>query len=252
MPSLWSKSRPRHLKIISEVDQEPLPDRLHITANSKTGVSIDFAVHLTCSPTQVCMGYGEESAGCYALQGFMTFPNAVKHHVRNQRLMEDLVARKPQEVLQVATKLWADLPRGVDWIRWNGAGDLSLGAVRLINAFSARYPEIILWITTRLPDLACEIKDRKSIRLLLSLDRSTPPKVAERIWAVPERFRKGVARVSYTRVSEADVPPKGVHVVFNKHTSGRYNDWPHARVCPASLSTGEHEGACDPCRRCFK
>lgn len=250
--SLWTKSRKRHLPLIAEVDQEPEPTRLHVTKNSKTGVSVDFAVHLTCSPTQVCMGVGDRSAACYALKGFMTFPNAVRHQVRNQRLMEYLEAATPTEVQRVAGALWSSIPRGTDWIRWNGAGDLSPGAVRLINAFSARFPDVTLWITSRKPALAADIKDRKSISLLMSIDRSTPAKVAKLIWQLPERFRKGRARVSYTRVDEEDVPPPGVHVVFNNHQSGRYQDWPHPAVCPASLSTGVHAGACDPCRRCFK
>lgn len=252
MDSTWTKSRKRHLQLIDEVDREPEPRVLHLTENSKTGISVDFAIHLTCSPTQVCMGVGDRSAPCYALRGFMAFPNAVRHHARNQRLMEYLQAATPQEVLRVADTLWSALPRGTDWIRWNGAGDLSPGAVRLINAFSARRGDVTLWITTRKPLLAAEIKDRKSISLLLSLDRSTPEKVAKQIWQLPDKFRKGRARISYTRVDEEDVPPPGVHVVFNYHQSGRYNDWPHPAVCPASLSTGEHEGACDPCRRCFK
>ena len=52
-------------------------------------------------------------------------------------------------------------------------------------------------------------------------------------------------------VNEADIPPKDVHVVFNKHTGAHYNAWPHEKVCPASLPDTDHVGACDICKWCF-
>lgn len=252
MTSTWSKTRRRHLTVIRGVDEEELPKALHLTKNSKTGFSVDFAIHLTCRPTRVCMGDGPDSAGCYALAGFMTYPNAVKHQARNQRLMNYLATSSPREVLRVAQALWSALPRGQDWLRWNGAGDLTPGACRLINCLTSRFPSLILWVISRKPDMVVKLQDRKSLRLLVSLDHSTPEKTAARLREVCERFRVGKARVSYTRTSEEDKPPRDAWVVFNKHQGGNFNDWPHKHVCPASLPDTKHEGACDECRRCFK
>lgn len=250
--STWETSRPRHLAIIQSVQPEGPPSKLHLTKNSKTGISIDFPIHATCRPTSVCMGAGENSACCYALRGFMTFPNAVKQQARNQMLVEYLSSAPYTEVRRVADALWSDLPRGTSWLRWNGAGELSPGACRLINCFTRRHDDVLLWVISRRPDMVALLRDRKTLKLLLSLDHSTPKKVASDLREAARRFRLGAARLAYTRVSGEDIPPNDIHVVFNKHVSGNYNDWPHRKVCPASLPGAEHVGACDPCRRCFK
>ena len=250
--SLWAKSRPRHLALIQTVESEELPLKLHLTANSKTGISIDFAIHQTCTPTAVCMGVGDNSASCYALRGFMSFPNAVRMHARNQRLAAYLETAPYREVRRVADALYSDLPRGLDWLRWNGAGELSPGACRLINCFTKRYDDVLLWVISRRPDMVRRLKDRPTLKLLLSLDHSTPVEIATRLRALTKKFKEGRARLAYTRVSEEDVPPKDAWVVFNKHMGASFNAWAHPKVCPASLPDTEHRDACDPCRRCFK
>lgn len=248
--SLWARSRVRHLPILRE-DVE-LPKKLHLTKNSKTGISIDFPIHATCRPTAVCMGVEGSAASCYALKGFQSFPNAIRAQARNQALVEHLASASIKEVHRVAEALYGDLPRGMEWLRWNGAGDLTPGACRLINTFTARYDDVLLWVISRKPDMIAKLKDRKTLKLLMSLDHSTPETTAERLRQLTKKFKVGKARLAYTRTSEDDVPPKDVWVVFNAHSGKIFNDWPHSRVCPASLPGTKHEGACDPCRRCFR
>lgn len=250
--STWAKTRKRHLSIIQTVSEEPLEMRIHVTSNSKTGFSIDFPVHATCCPTRVCMGVGESSARCYALGGFMNFPNAIKWHARNQRLVDSLVGAPPAAAKLLADQIYAELPRGHNWLRWNGAGDLSEGACKLINAITRHHPDLALWVITRKPEMARRLVDRPSLRLLFSLDHSTPEKTAQQLRDLAKKIKKGRARLSYTRVSEEDGPPKDVDIVFNKHVGGNFNGWPHKKVCPASLPGTEHAGACDSCRRCFR
>jgi len=249
--STWTKTRGRHLTIIRGVDEEPLPKTLHITNNGKTGVSVDFPPHRTCTPTAVCMGEGKESASCYALSGFMTYSQTVRYHARNLRLVNHLETASYSEVRAVAANLWQQLPRGRNWIRWNGAGDLVPGACRLINAFTRYHPDILVWVTTRKPEMVQLLRDRASLFLTLSLDKSTPTKVGIRLRAQAERFVLGQAKLSYTRVSEADTPPPDVWVVFNKHVGGHRYAWKHKRVCPATLPDVPHENACENCRHCF-
>ena len=249
--STWTKTRVRHLNIISAVDDEPLPKQLHITNNSKTGVSIDFPPHRTCKPTEVCMGNGKDSAACYALVGFMTYTASVRCHARNLRLVEYLEHAKYSEVIRVADQLWHSLPRGRDWIRWNGAGDLVPGACRLINTFTRRHEDVKVWVTSRRPDMVELLRDRKSLYLTLSMDKSTPKKTGIRLREQAARFKKATAKLSYTRVAEYDTPPDDAWVVFNKHVAAQKNGWPHPAVCPATLPDTNHAGACDACRHCF-
>lgn len=198
------------------------------------------------------MGVGSDSARCYALGGFMSFPNAIKQQARNQRLVETLVAAPPRKVKAVADALYFDLPRKHDWLRWNGAGDLSPGACKVINALTRDHPDLTLWVISRRPEMVRLLVDRPSLKLLLSLDHSTPATPAQKLKDLKRRFKKAAVRFSYTRVTEADNPPPGIDVVFNKHVGGAFNAWPHQKVCPASLPDTEHKGACDPCRRCFR
>lgn len=250
--STWTKTKPRHLQIIRDAEsEEELPRRLHVTANSKTGVSVDFPVHATCRPTRVCMGEGKDSAPCYALVGFMTYGNTVRCHARNQRLVDYLASAPYSEVIRVADDLWHQLPRGRDWLRWNGAGDLTTGACRLINTFTRRHGDVLLWITSRKAEMVALIKDRASVFLTLSIDKSTPAKAGTRLREQAARFVKGQAKLSYTRVAAYDEPPNDAWVVFNKHVAGQRNGWEHPRVCPATLPDVSHENACDHCRHCF-
>lgn len=247
--STWTKTRKRHLNIVTDVDTEPIIKKLHLTENSKTGFSVDFPPHLTCTPTAVCSGEAEHSASCYALSGFMSFPNAIAWHVRNQRFLESLKTKR--DFQRAAENLYGDLPRSLDWLRWNGAGDLTPPAVRFINTFLDVAPDIRLWVISRKPREVSKLADKKNLKVLLSLDHSTPKKTKERLIELTKAFKRAKIRLAYTRTHEEDIPPKGVLVVFNKHGGGNRNDWKHKAVCPATLPEGPHEGACDECRRCF-
>lgn len=249
--STWAKTRHRHLAVIQRTGEEPLPKALWLTENSKTDRSVDVPPHATCQPTAVCMGARDRaSAPCYALSGFQTYDKSVRRQAQNQRLLESLLLAPYADVCRVADALWAALPRGADWLRWNGAGDLTPGACRLINAFTRRHGDVMLWVISRKPDAIRLLRDRASLRLLFSLDVSTPPEIASRLRGLCARFTH--ARLAYTRVSDEDVPPPDVDVVFNKHGGGKFRAWAHPRVCPATLPDGVHAGACDQCRRCFR
>jgi len=249
--STWTKTRRRHLSIIKEAAKEPLPRTLHLTDNGKTGVSVDFPPHVTCNPTRVCMGEGRQSASCYALSGFMTYTNSVRCHARNYRLAAHLETAPYREVARVADDVWNRLQRGRDWIRWNGAGDLFPGACRIINAFTRRHADIRVWVTTRKPDMVALLRDRRSLYLTLSIDKSTPVKVGISLREQAARFKHAQAKLSYTRVAEDDHPPFDTWVVFNKHVGGTRYAWDHPSVCPATLPEASHENACDKCRHCF-
>ena len=182
----------------------------------------------------------------------MGYPNAVRQQARNQRLVAHLETAPYKEVCRIADALYWELPRGRDWLRWNGAGDLTPGAVRLINTFTRRHPDIIVWVITRKPIEARKLRDRVNLRVLFSQDMWTPAANKIRFRRLCKKFVLGVARRSYTRTTERDIPPPGTWVVFNRHVGGYFNDWEHKNVCPASLPGTDHVDACEDCRRCFK
>ena len=252
MSSTWEKTRQRHLTVIRETLAGEVPDTLHVSGNSKTGRSVDFPPHATCNPTAVCSGAaGARSAPCYALTGFQGFSNAVRRHAGNLALVTALESATDAEVIRVATALRSKLPAGPTWLRWNGAGDLTPGSVRLLNVFGEMFPEVTLWIISRKPREIAGLHDLASFAILASVDESTPVKVATALRDAVARFEFAKARIAYVRVAEDDVPPDDAHVTFNKHTGGNRNGWAHPSVCEATLPGGPHENACDSCRRCF-
>jgi hypothetical protein len=192
------------------------------------------------------------NAPCYALSGFMSYSTSVAKHAENLRLVEHLEQAPYREAVRVADELWGQIERGRDWLRWNGAGDLTEGSVRVINALTAIHHDLKVWVISRKPRLAAQLRDRPQVRLMLSLDYTTPVAVARQMRELVTRFRHGVCRLAYTRTSEADIPPRDAYVVFNRHTGGHRRDWPHPKVCPATLPDHEHVDACDECRRCFR
>lgn len=214
-------------------------------------MSVDFPPHATCRPTKVCSHSGPGHAPCYALMGFMGYPKAVEAQARNLHLVRRLETAEQHEVDFVADALYARLPRGTDWLRWNGAGDLTPGAIRVINALTLKHPDLRLWVISRKPEMTKLLADRPSLRLLLSLDRSTPTAIADELRRSLRRFRKAIGRLAYVRVSETDMPPPDVWVVFNKHATGNKHGWRHPKVCHATLPDQPHENACNSCRYCF-
>ncbi len=249
VPSTWSKTRQRHLMVIQDA---VMPDKLHLTGNSKTGLSVDFPPHKTCRPTQVCMGLKDRpSAACYALAGRMTMNAVVNKQAQNYLLAEKLATGPYKDVIKVVDDLADRLPDDQDWLRWNGAGDLTEGSVRLLNSLTARHRSVALWVVSRRPEMVAKLVDRPSLRLLLSLDYSTPEAIAADLRLQAKRFTRGTARLAYTRVAESDKVPKDIDIVFNKHGGGEFYAWKHRNVCHATLPGTTHEKACDSCRRCF-
>jgi hypothetical protein len=181
----------------------------------------------------------------------MNYRGAIRLQTLNQRLVDSLINAESRKVFEVAAALYAELPRGRNWLRWNGVGDLTPGACRLINALTDNFPDLILWVVSRKADQVATLQDRPSLRLLLSLDHSTPPSAAKALREVAKRFVHATARLAYTRVALDDVPPEDVDIVFNKHNGGRKYNWWHANVCHATLPGKEAKNACDSCRRCF-
>lgn len=219
---------------------------LYLSGNSKTGVSVNFPVHATCRPTAACARY------CYALSGLLQFLQSVNRQGENFKLCQELETASDSRVAEVAAVLLSDLRRaGASFVRWNGSGDLTPGAVRVINALATLAPTLAQWIITRKPDVAAALADHPAIRVQFTLDGTTLPGDAARMGECAARFKLAAATFAYVRTSESDTAPSVAAVIFNEHTSNKRNAWADARACHATLPGNSHENSCDGCRRCF-
>lgn len=260
-----------------------LAKHIYLSKNKKTGISINsriepctvelggllFRLEGTCQPTEWCR------KKCYARQGhFATWNKSSmgKLSVQQRRyLMNTLIFNHYDNASAEAVAREADhivgqaVAEGYNNVRWNGGGDLSPGAVKIINAITARHPNFIVWGFTRRPEMALQLAPRPNLVFTVSLDPQTPPwgsEGAERGELLMAAYHLG-GRMAYATETPGD--PKIValemwlwenagdsvrlHTVFGHHVSAKHTVVGHRRECPATskvLDTG-----CQECRWCF-
>lgn len=238
--------RKRYLSVIQDnAENARSTGSVKVSGNTKTGVSINVPIIGTCTPTKACGAY------CYATKGPIAFPASLLSQERNLQRFNELENANEAEVEKEAKNIMKQVG-AASWFRWNGVGDLTPGSVRVINAIARLYPNVTQWVVTRKPALAATLSDSKSLAILFSWDETTPAAIKIRSLEVSKAFKQALFQFSYTRLSENDVAPKEVSIIFNYHAGRSRKAWKDARVCEATLPDHEHENACNDCRRCFQ
>jgi hypothetical protein len=187
----------------------------------------------------------------------MAWRPSLRKRLRNRRYFQleepQAAAWKLGREFQRARRRWE--PRAhLDYLRVNGGGDLFPEIVPVLNYFASYYAGVRLWIVTRRPELAAEIKPFPNVFLQLSLDASTPSDLVERSRFLAETHPR--AYFSFLR-TRPDDDTKGAAIVFNeKHTTGLpYNGRTDCPVDAGRLPLGNIRGvggtACSRCRKCF-
>jgi len=230
--------------MFNETKQAGIPEKIYYSSNTKTGGSINLPIAGTCNPTKLCM------ASCYAMRGPMVFSNSIQKQTENFILFQYLETASEAEVERVCHALKKDI-KDQNWIRWNGSGDLIPGSVRVINKFAELYPNVIQWVISRKPAMIATLSDHKAIRLLVSLDETTPVAVATKLRAMKAFFKKTKVKLSYIRTAEQQKIPNGISIVFNEHIGTKRLAHSDKRTCHATVAGNTHEDSCDTCRRCF-
>jgi len=244
-----SSLKKRSLPLYQEALAAPLENQLYLSANAKTGVSVNFPIIGTCQPTKGCAEY------CYAGSGMLQFPGPLKAQMRNLRLAKHLATASQVEVDFAADALYHGVrSNGQDWLRWNGVGDLTKGSIRVIESLAKNHKDLKQWVFSRLPAMVKLLPDSSSLAIMVSLDGTEDPKRAKALIAGRKQFKRAKYRLAYARMRETEEAPRWAFVVFNEHRGGRrYNDGLDPRTCPATVPDGvSHEGICDSCRRCFQ
>ena len=163
------------------LDVAPLK-ALFLSANSKTGYSINTAIPLTCRPTAACAQY------CYGLEGRSIMLPAFRRQVGNAQRFAALETAPNLNLIYEALSVAEQVLRKQNFLRFFGVGDLQPGSVRFINTLSMTVPELTLWVATRRFDLAEQLTLRKNVHVMLGMDATTKPVDAE---AVRRLLKKG-------------------------------------------------------------
>lgn len=226
------------------------PEHVGISTNEKTGFSVNVPIVKTCRPTKGCAQY------CYGLNGPIHWKNSVKRQLRNQARLDYLATAEETEVQAEAEYLVKRIQTKQNFLRWFGVGDLSLGAVRLINAMLKTAPELSLWVSTRRFDLVPLLDKPDNLHVMLGIDETmTPSRVAMAKKLLRSRGSNTFA--AWVSRSPREQAPKWVTVIFAEHQLGPGRaKWTangtDSRTCPATIKGGAlHLNACTRCRFCF-
>lgn len=226
-------------------------EHLFLSKNDKTGWSINTSIAMTCQPTRACQQY------CYGLTGRIAMPGALNRQAENATFfsVEDWA-----QLADEAVDLTHVVSRQQGFLRIFGVGDLQPGSVYFINQMatyaSGAKPAFQIWLSTRKFELASRLVVSPNLHVMMSFDHTTPPKAKARGLALlMERRPQWFA--AWVRLSEDEVIPDWVSVVFEEHRlgRGRANRVPERRACPATVHEDHggvsHDGACAKCRYCF-
>jgi hypothetical protein len=111
---------------------------LFLSANSKTGFSINTAIPLTCRPTAACAQY------CYGLEGRSIMLPAFRRQIGNAQRFAALESAPDLNLIYEAIGVAEQVLPKQNFLRFFGVGDLQPGSVRFINTLSMTVPELTL------------------------------------------------------------------------------------------------------------
>lgn len=235
------------LPVLQEVKNKPkLPEKIYLSKNTKTGISINVSIAETCSPTKLCMN------SCYAMRGPIVFRNSQLRQVENTVLFKHLEFAPRRELDKIVNLLAEEIYTSKqEWVRWNASGDLINGSVRVINRLAELHPKIISWVISRKPEQIKQLLDHPSIRLTISFDETTPEKISNQLKTFKSILKKSGVKNSWIRTSKEQVIPSFIDIVFNEHIGRSIVDHKDNKTCEATVKGSNHNNACDSCRRCF-
>lgn len=210
-------------------DEDPL------STNKVTGYSVNVPIVGTCRPTTVC------AKTCYFASGPSTWPAALRKQWRLMRSIQANPARTAKRIVDSAIR------KRLDFLRWNGGGDLFTELVECIN-HAAAISEIPHWVVSRKPELASKITPRANVWVHFSVDKTSWGRLLDmRLMAPP------TLQWFYSYQCDKGEPPppeaKTARVIFR---DSYLLDSPRMKNdCPLN-GAEDITGMCRTCRRCFQ
>jgi len=218
----------------------------YLSGNKVTGFSVNFPIQGTCRPSKVCI------ETCYYATGGTAWNNSL----RKQLWLFNKCNEDPIAFADVIAKEY--YKKGLDYLRWNGGGDLFEASTEALNHIGEKYPEMVIWIVTRKPEMAALIAPHPNLHLHFSLDahslerRDKALDLVNRPIFFSYQCQKGEKPDVDLLTSE-----HGVSLFFfdNYYLTDPVYEIDHMDVlCPLNLNrtnTGDIAGSCGECRKCF-
>jgi hypothetical protein len=210
-------------------DEDPL------STNKVTGWSVNVPIVGTCRPTTVC------SDTCYFARGPSTWPAALR---KQWRLLRSIEQSPTEMAIRIVRSAWR---KKLDFLRWNGGGDLFPRLVECIDHATEQSPDLQHWIVSRKPELASKVTPRPNVWMHFSVDKASWGRLEDMRRMAPPSLQW---HWSY-QCDKNESPPseaKDALVIFRDSylltSAMQTND------CPLN-GAEDITGMCKTCRRCF-
>lgn len=215
-----------------------------LSSNLVAGVSVNLPIYKTCRPTKVC------AESCYAGRNV---PIGMKAAVAKQvRLLNAITADPIVVGERLVGELRPKVRKGLQFLRWNGVGDLTSEAIECLTHVADQLPELAIWVVTRIPKMALSVPHRDNVFVQFSLDRDSERRYVEMSGGSPLNFN---LFYSYTESEDEDEVPSWVlsAPISVYYTNLYKSPAPFALQnvsCPLNGSESVKD-ACQNCGRCW-
>lgn len=204
--------------------------------NKVTGVSLNFPIIGTCVPTKVC------GITCYFAKGPSTWTASLK---KQHRLMNS-VKRNPKEAAKRIVKFAKK--KKLDFIRWNGGGDLFEESVACINHVAELLPDVQQWVVSRIPKLASKLTPRENVWVHISIDKGSWRRLHEFTSLKKEELKNWFW--SYQCDADEKPPREDIAPVIFRDKYDPQGDVLYENDCELNANE-DIAGVCGKCRKCF-
>lgn len=205
------------------------------STNKVTRWSLNVPIIGTCKPSLVC------AETCYFAKGPSTWTASLKKQHRLKNAIEADPDRVADMIVESAIK------KKMDFIRWNGGGDLFEEMLPCIDRVAVLLPDVQQWVVSRIPELAARVTPRPNVWVHLSTDRSCMGRLDEMRRLVPAGLQWFW---SYQGDTTEGTPPNSIAPVIFRDGYDRKGHPAVENDCP--LNDAESiVRICEGCRRCF-
>ena len=211
-----------------------------LSFNKVTGYSVNFPIANTCRPTAVCV------KNCYFATGAASWTNSLKHQLKTL----NTVRANPYDFAERVALEYDSL--GLNFMRWNGGGDLFAENVEAINYLGRKRPDIKIWVVTRLPEWASKIDDLPNVFIHFSLDRNSLDRRRQFLELKPYSSNYFFS-YQCDKNEKPDLEELGyIAVMFfdNYVPTSKMPKKHDEAICPLN-NVKDIRGVCEKCRRCF-
>jgi hypothetical protein len=215
------------------------PEKI-LSFNKVTGHSVNFPIAETCLPTAVCL------KTCYYAKGANSWISSL---TQQQRIYNYVI----NDPIKFSQRVALEYDKNqLSYLRWNGGGDLFPQSIAALNYLAKIRPDIILWVVTRIPEMAVQVDDLPNVYVHFSLDRHSFSRRKKFLSLKPKNKKYFF---SYQCDKHEKPNPKdmeGISVVFfdTYKPTCDIDQFPEEIICPLNLRD-DISNTCESCRRCF-